>query len=69
MPNLTNLAERIIKLLEKGPRQLIQRLATKLNVSRTFLSGYLLALKKQEYVRPKKIGTAKVYFIYRPARR
>jgi predicted transcriptional regulator len=69
MPNLTNLTEKMIKLLKKDPRQHTQRLAMKLNVSKTFLSGYFLALKKQEYVRSKKIGPAKVYFIHRPARR
>jgi len=57
-----NLTPRIIKLLEKDPGQPVKELAEKLEVNRTFLSGYLKALENQGYIKSKKIGPAKVYF-------
>lgn len=63
MPSLTNLTERIIKLLEKDPGQQIQQLAKELKINRTFLAGYLLALENEGKVKSKKIGPARVYFV------
>jgi predicted transcriptional regulator len=60
-----NLSDKIFRLLEKDPRQTIQKLANELSVNRTFLAGYLKALENQGYVKLKKIGPAKVYFINR----
>jgi predicted transcriptional regulator len=38
-------------------------LSNKLGVIRTFLAGYLKALENQDYVKSKRIGPTKVYFI------
>jgi predicted transcriptional regulator len=62
MSSLSNLTERIIRLLEKDPGQQIQQLARELKVNRAFLAGYLLALENRGYVKSKRIGPAKVYF-------
>jgi DNA-binding Lrp family transcriptional regulator len=62
MLNLTNLTERMIELLEKDPRQPTHRLAMKLNVSKTFLLGYILALENQGCVKSKGMGLARIYF-------
>jgi predicted transcriptional regulator len=64
-----DLTDRILKLLEKDPGQQIQQLAREIKINRTFLAGYLKALENQGYVKSKRIGPAKVYFIHRPAGR
>jgi predicted transcriptional regulator len=60
-----DLTNRILKLLKKDPGQQIQELARELKINRTFLAGYLKALENQGYVKSKRIGPAKVYFINR----
>jgi len=60
-----DLTDKILKLLEKDPGQPVQELAKELKINRTFLAGYLKALENQGYVRSKRIGPAKVYFINR----
>lgn len=57
------LTERIVKLLKEDPGQPVKDLAKKLDVNRTFLAGYLKALENQGYVKSKRIGPAKVYFV------
>jgi len=57
-----NLSYKIIEELRKNPGQSVKELARQLNVNRTFLAGYLEALKNQGYVKSKRIGPAKVYF-------
>lgn len=56
------LIPKLIKLLEKDPRQTVKQLAEQFGANRTFLAGYLKALENQGFVRSKKIGSAKVYF-------
>jgi predicted transcriptional regulator len=58
-----DLTTKIIKLLEEDPGQAVKDLAKKLGVNRIFLAGYLEALENQGYVRSKRIGPAKVYFV------
>jgi predicted transcriptional regulator len=58
-----DLTIKIIRLLEEDPGQAVKDLAKKLGVNRIFLAGYLEALENQGYVRSKRIGPAKVYFI------
>jgi predicted transcriptional regulator len=60
-----DLTTKIIKLLEEDPGQAVKGLAKKLGVNRIFLAGYLEALENQGYVRSKRIGPAKVYFVNR----
>jgi predicted transcriptional regulator len=60
-----DLNERILRLLEKDLGQPAQELARELKINRTFLAGYLKALENQGYVKLKRIGSAKVYFITR----
>ncbi|MEM3507348.1 MAG: winged helix-turn-helix domain-containing protein [Candidatus Bathyarchaeia archaeon] len=57
------LTPKLIELLEKDPGQTVKQLAEQLDVNRTFLAGYLKALENQGYVKSKKIGPAKVYFV------
>jgi DNA-binding MarR family transcriptional regulator len=56
------LTGKILQLLEKEPGQSVKELAKRLNVNRTFLSGYLMALEDQGHLRSKEIGPAKIYF-------
>jgi predicted transcriptional regulator len=58
-----DLTTKIIRLLEEDPGQAVKDLAKKLGVNRIFLAGYLEALENQGYVRSKRIGPAKVYFV------
>jgi predicted transcriptional regulator len=64
-----DLTVKIIKSLENDPGQTVKDLAKKLGVNRTFLAGYLEALENQGYVKSKRIGPAKVYFINRLSER
>jgi len=64
-----DLTVKIIKSLENDPGQTVKGLAKKLGVNRTFLAGYLEALENQGYVKSKRIGPAKVYFINRLSER
>jgi predicted transcriptional regulator len=64
-----DLTVKIIKLLKNDPGQTVKDLAKKLGVNRTFLAGYLEALENQGYVKSKRIGPAKVYFINRLSER
>jgi len=57
-----DLTDRLLGLLEKDPGQSVQKLASELEINRTFLAGYLKALENQGYVKSKRIGPAKVYF-------
>ena len=58
----SNLANKIVELLEDDPGQSVKEMANHLEVNRTFLSGYLKALEDQGYIKSKRIGPAKVYF-------
>ena len=58
-----NLKVKILKLLDENPGQSVKELARQLKVNRSFVAGYLQALEDQGYVRSKRIGPAKVYFI------
>jgi predicted transcriptional regulator len=56
------LSKKILKLLEISPGQTVKELANRLEVNRTFLSGYLRALEEQGFVKSKEVGPARVYF-------
>lgn len=60
-----NLMERILELLKRNPGQSIKEIAKQLKVNRSFAAGYLQALEDQGYVKSKKIGPARIYFLYR----
>jgi len=62
MPITHGLATKIVDLLEEDPGQSVKEMANQLEINRTFLSGYLKALKDQGYIKSKKIGPARVYF-------
>lgn len=49
-------------LLEEIPGQSVKELATKLEISRGTLSGYLQALEDLGYVNSRKVGPARVYY-------
>jgi len=61
-----NLMERILELLKRNPGQSIKEIAKQLKVNRSFAAGYLQALEDQGYIKSKKIGPARVYFLNRP---
>ena len=61
-----NLMERILELLKRNPGQSIKEIAKQLKVNRSFAAGYLQALEDQGYVKSKKIGPARIYFLNRP---
>mgnify|MGYP000338941877 FL=1 len=61
-----NLMEKILELLKRNPGQSIKEIAKQLKVNRSFVAGYLQALEDQGYVKSKKIGPARIYFLNRP---
>ncbi|MCD6154545.1 MAG: winged helix-turn-helix transcriptional regulator [Candidatus Verstraetearchaeota archaeon] len=61
-----NLMEKILELLKRNPGQSIKEIAKQLKVNRSFAAGYLQALEDQGYVKSKKIGPARIYFLNRP---
>ena len=60
-----NLMKRILELLKRNPGQSIKEIAKQLKVNRSFAAGYLQALEDQGYVKSKKIGPARIYFLNR----
>lgn len=56
------LLRRIVSLLGEMPGQSVIELATRLNVNRIFLAGYLRALEEQGQVRSRKVGPARLYY-------
>jgi predicted transcriptional regulator len=56
------LFDKIRALLDEVPGQSVKELATKLNVNRTFLAGYLQAMEDQGYVSSRSVGPARMYY-------
>lgn len=61
-----NLMERILELLKRNSSQSIKEIAKQVKVNGSFAADYLQALEDQEYVKSRKIGLARIYFLYRP---
>ena len=56
------MTDRMLRSLEKDPRQSVQELTGELKDNRTFLARYLKALENQGHVKSERIGPEKVYF-------
>lgn len=57
-----SLLETIMHHLKETPGQSVIELASKLNVNRIFLAGYLKALEEQGQVSYRKVGPARLYY-------
>jgi len=69
MQRVRGIATEVFDILRQEPGQSIREVASRLHLNRSYVAGYLDALESLGYIKSKRIGPAKAYFMKKRGRR